>query len=176
MRNETLYEIYKTVAQCGKMLMRRELADASGFSFSTVCKAVTCLRRAELIKEHYINKQSRFSVTGVEFLVLEMTLEGEYIAYLYGEGLCGREIKRFRTNPSFPEHDNIRSFVSEAELAAKKKRVVSVCLVTNEKYNKFCADVLPEYVAKVRIPRERAAVLMREKYFNVKLDDYLKRT
>ncbi len=176
MRNETLYKIYKSIVGNEKMPTRTEIAEETGYSFGTVCKAVTCLRRAELIKEHYITKQSRFGATGIEFLVLEMTNDNEYRAYLCGESLVEKEIKRFAPISNFPIHDNIRRFLSEAERAAKKAKVVSVCIVTNEKYNKFCTDVLPEYVAKVRMPRDRAAMRMREKYFNVKLGDYLKNT
>ncbi len=176
MRTETLWEIYKAVVGSKIKQTRSEIADTSGYSQGTVNNAVTVLRRAGLIKEHYIEKQSRFGTTGTEFLVLDMTCGNEYRAYLYSESLCEKEIKRFTPNQDFPIHDNIRSFVSEAENAAKKSNVVSVCLIINEKYNKFCADVIPEYVAKAKMTRDRAALRMREKYFNVKLEDYFKRT
>ena len=176
MKNETLFEIYKVIVKNKKIPTRAEIAEMAKSPYGTVCKAVTVLKHAELIKEHYIEKQSRFGATGTNFLILDITCENGYRAYLYSESLCEKEIKRFTPNQDFPIHDNIRSFLSEAESAAKKSKVVSVCLIINEKYNKFCADVIPEYVAKAKMTRDRAASRMREKYFNVKLEDYLKRT
>ena len=176
MRNETLFKIYKEIVKNGKNPTRNEIAEKTGYSYETVCSAVTVLRRAELIKEHYVEKTSRFGAMGAKFLVLDMTCKSEYIAYLYTESLGENEIKRFTPNENFPVHDRVRSFLSESETATKKSKVVSVCLIINEEYNKFCADVIPEYVAKVKMPRDRAVLRMREKYFNVKLEDYLKST
>ena len=62
MRNETLFEIYKSIVKKRKMLKRVEVSEYTKIPYSTVCKAFTVLRHAGLIKEHYIEKQSRFGV------------------------------------------------------------------------------------------------------------------
>ena len=176
MRTETLWEIYKAVAESKTKLTRREIVEISGYSQSTVGIAVTVLRRSGLIKEHYIAGKSRFGRSNVAFCVLDTSVGEEYNASLFDESLEVKKTKIFRPNPNFPIHDNIRSFVSEAEAAFGKSGVVSVCLIPNDKYNIFCSDVIPKYVAKVRTDINDAAKRMRQKYFEVKLRDYLKKT
>jgi DNA-binding transcriptional ArsR family regulator len=175
MRTETLSEIYRTVIESRTKLTRSEIVAVSGYSQGTVNKAITVLRRAGLIKEHYIAKMSRFGKSDVNFCVLDTSDGEEYSALLFDESLEVRETRIFRPNPSFAIHDNMRSFVSESEAAFGKRRVVSVCLIPNEKYNMFCSAVIPEYIARVRTERNDAARRMREKYFEVKLRDYLKK-
>ena len=176
MRTETLWKIYKTVAESKTKPTRSEIAEISGYSQSTVSVAVRVLRRAGLIKEHYIAGKSRFGRSNAAFCVLDTRIDEEYNALLFDESLDVKKTKIFRPNPNFPIHDNIRSFVSEAETAFGKSGVVSVCLIPNEKYNVFCSAVIPKYVAKVRIDINDAAKRMRQKYFEVKLRDYLKKT
>ena len=173
MKRDTLFKIYSAVAE-NEMKTRQELSELTETPPATLCRAIKELAHAELIKEHYIAHKSRFSAIGVFFAVLDMR---SYSASFFNESLEIVKTVDFTPNPTFETHDNLRSFVSEAEQGVPKKRLISICLIPSEEFNIFCEDVIHDYISVVR-GREplELAVKMREKYFSVKLELYQKKT
>ncbi len=163
MTKTELFNIYKTVAESKKRVTPDDVAGKCELTDESVRYGLHFLERAGLIREHLIGGEVSYARAGVEFFVYDARRE-PYILRGFDEALNERRVSEYWTIHDLALHENLQQFLLRV-LIGKDKKTVSSCLLPPPKFDIFCKKAVPTELEVVDMTPERAAEIMREKYF-----------